>query len=757
MTDLQFNKARSSETTSGVRVVPATILVAALLCGPALAEVSWTHKSSTTADLPIPNEGQQQTCCVVCDVDNDGIDDFVVGERTRTPSVVWYKYNGTSWNRYVIDDTPLKPEAGGDAFDIDRDGDLDLVLGQDASGKNIWWWENPFPHFGKPWTRRYIKNSGVRKHHDQSFGDYDGDGHTEFVTWNQGDKKLLLYEIPDDPKATESWPATTIYQWSSGREREGFPSLPVDIDLDGTLDIVGGGRWFKHLNAEKYRQHPIDEEMTFTQCAAGQLVKGGRPEVVFSPGDMDGDARWYQWDGEAWVAHTLRRVIHGHTCEIRDVDQDGNLDIMIGEMGNPGAGDEANVYIWYGDGTGHFEETVAWHGQGIHEGQFGDFDGDGDLDILLKPYHHNSPRIDILLNAGKREVSLDKWKRHPIANLPKRAMFVQAGDVNGDGHTDLIAGGWWWANPGNIKGTWQQHTVGEPLKNMAAVYDFDGDTDLDILGTQGVGSNSNHDFVWARNDGSGKFTVLDNIAYSGSGDFLQGCVTSSLGRGLQVALSWHRDGGGIYTLNVPEDPTRTQWTTTLLSTTVSSPPQGEDLSFGDIDRDSDLDLLLGEKWLRNDGDNWPTFELGKVTEGESDRVDLADVNGDGRLDAVVSLENGTDVLWYEAPGDPTRQWQRHKIGVAAGQGFSMDTADLDMDGDPDVVIGEHRGETNNRVIIFENTEKGNSWSMHVIDSGPKNEIDHHDGTQTVDLDGDGDLDIISIGWYNPKVWVFENL
>ena len=41
-------------------------------------------------------------------------------------------------------------------------------------------------------------------------------------------------------------------------------------------------------------------------------------------------------------------------------------------------------------------------------------------------------------------------------------------------------------------------------------------------------------------------------------------------------------------------------------------------------------------------------------------------------------------------------------------------------------------------------------------AGPKDTVDHHDGTQAVDLDGDGDLDIISIGWYNPKVWIYEN-
>ena len=369
------------------------------------AEVTWQRKT-----LPGPNSGNQQTACVVADIDKDGIDDFVVTERTKTPSVVWYKYNGTSWDIKVIDNSQLKPEAGGDTCDIDRDGDLDIIFGQDASGNKIWWWENPYPDFSKPWVRRYIKNSGPNKHHDQTVGDFDGDGKMEFVSWNQKAKSLLLYEIPSSPRRTEAWTATAIYKWSSGREREGFPSIPVDIDLDGKVDIVGGGFWFKHLGGTKYAENVIDEEMAFTQCAAGQLIKGGRPEVVFSPGDINGDAKLYEWNGKKWAARKLRYVIHGHTCEIRDVDGDGNLDIFIGEMGNPGAGDDAKTYIWYGDGKGDFPETVISHGQGIHEGKLADLDGDGDLDILMKPYNHNAPRVDVLLNTGTGKAKKGKWQ-----------------------------------------------------------------------------------------------------------------------------------------------------------------------------------------------------------------------------------------------------------------------------------------------------------------------------------------------------------
>ncbi len=337
---------------------------------------------------------------MVADFDKDGIDDFAVAERTKTPSVVWYKYNGSGWDKRIIDNTPLKPEAGGDCCDIDGDGDLDIIFGQDWSGNKIWWWENPYPDFSKPWVRRYIKKTGAAKHHDQIVGDFDGDGKAELVSWNQRAKALLFYEIPANPKSVEAWTSTPIYKWSSGLEREGFPSINVDVDLDGKVDIVGGGRWFKHLGGTKFKENVIDGEMTFTQCASGQLIKGGRPEVVFSPGDMDGDAKMYEWKQGKWTARKLRYVIHGHTCEIRDIDADGNLDILIGEMGNPGAGDNAKTYIWYGDGKGKLEETVASRGQGIHEGRLGDFDGDGDLDILMKPYNHKAPGIDILLNMG---------------------------------------------------------------------------------------------------------------------------------------------------------------------------------------------------------------------------------------------------------------------------------------------------------------------------------------------------------------------
>ncbi len=331
-------------------------------------------------------------------------------------------------------------------------------------------------------------------------------------------------------------------------------------------------------------------------------------------------------------------------------------------------------------------------------------------------------------------------------------MFIDAADLDGDQHKDIIAGGWWWKNPGDFGGEWERHTIGEPLRNMSVVFDADGDGDIDIVGTQGVGSENNHNHVWARNNGNGQFTILDNIQTGGDGDFLQGCQVVDLGQGQQILLSWHNDGGGVQALSVPSNPSEHEWK----FSTLHSFTEKEDLSTGDIDADGDLDVLLGEHWLENRDGTFKHHRLGHVREGEADRNDLADVNGDGRLDAIIALELATDVYWFEAPQDPTKEWKRHLIATVAGQGFSMDTADFDEDGDPDVVIGEHRGKKNNRVLLFENQNNGSRWIEHVLDSDSTDTIDHHDGTVAVDVDDDGDLDIISIGWYNPEVWVFEN-
>ena len=376
-------------------------LAAAWLVGnPCLAAApSWLYLSSKTGNLPPPNSGTEQTACLVLDVDKDGIDDFAIAERTQAPSVVWYKYRGNHrWAKYVIEKEALHIEAGGDLLDIDGDGDIDVVFAGDWKSDGIWWWENPYPKYdpATPWKRHTIKSGdGAAYQHDSRFGDFDGDGRPELVWWSQTAKKLFLARIPASPREATSWEYTPIFSYSGNVGHEGLDV--ADVNLDGKVDIVGAGYWFEHQGGTHFKPHRITNR-PFTRTAVGQLVPGGRPEVVISPGERDESVEWFQWDGRAWVAHELcKKVVHGHSLQIRDINGDGRLDVFLGEMGKPGAGPNCKTRIYWGDGTGKFTEEVIAVGKANHESKLGDLDGDGRLDILGKPYSFETPLLHLWL------------------------------------------------------------------------------------------------------------------------------------------------------------------------------------------------------------------------------------------------------------------------------------------------------------------------------------------------------------------------
>lgn len=163
--------------------------------------------------------------------------------------------------------------------------------------------------------------------------------------------------------------------------------------------------------------------------------------------------------------------------------------------GNP---DAANR-ILYGDGNGNFIPTLVSTGIGNHESTVGDLDNDGDLDILGKLINWDTPRLDLWVNQRAQGCPAGpNWQRQVIdADRPWGALLSpQLIWMAMESRTSLrwlvVSESW------QQRWAWTRHTMGASLNNMALVYDFDNDGDMDVIGTGGKGAKTNAAFVWGR-------------------------------------------------------------------------------------------------------------------------------------------------------------------------------------------------------------------------------------------------------------------
>ncbi|HLU48958.1 MAG TPA: VCBS repeat-containing protein, partial [Planctomycetota bacterium] len=287
-----------------------------LLLVPRAFAAEWVHLSSARGEIPTPNDdGAEQVNALIFDVDLDGRNDFVVGERRGAPGVVWFRRDSDSFTRFPIEMNQADVTSSAAFYDLDRDGDLDVIMGGSHLSDEIWWWENPFPEYdaSTPWTRHTIKRSGGKQHHDIIIGDFDSDGADELAFWSLvPEHELHIGKIPDDPRAGP-WSFSLVHS-TGDQYSEGLVS--VDVDLDGRLDVVAGGYWLKHTSDLSFDAHEIAPSRSHARVAAGDIVTGGRPEVVFVDGHGKGPLEWHEWseEAEAWIAHALvEEVERGHS------------------------------------------------------------------------------------------------------------------------------------------------------------------------------------------------------------------------------------------------------------------------------------------------------------------------------------------------------------------------------------------------------------------------------------------------------------
>jgi hypothetical protein len=324
-------------------------------------------------------------------------------------------------------------------------------------------------------------------------------------------------------------------------------------------------------------------------------------------------------------------------------------------------------------------------GNAAHSVSAADIDGDGDMDILGAMEWDEVAWFE---NNGSQD-----FTRHTIADDSGTAMSVFAADVDGDGHMDVVAA----------------HTPG----------------------TTGVGK-----IVWYKNDGHQNFTEHIISARSWGAGCVFGADIDGDGDLDVCAAAWPDDTVAWY-----ENDGHQNFTEHVVS---GSADGATSVFAADVDRDGDMDILSASPnddtiaWYENNGrQNFVKHVISFWADG-AETVFAADLDGDGDMDVLSSSLNDGKIAWYE--NDGSQNFVEHVLNATSSGAYAVSAADLDGDGDLDVVAAwkeDYSGGGTNRIVWYQND--GNRRFVEYP-------VAANDGSYVLcvaDVDGDGDLDVLS--------------
>jgi Chitobiase/beta-hexosaminidase C-terminal domain/FG-GAP-like repeat len=708
-------------------------------------------------------------CRGIGDFNRDGYPDVVAGGAKE---LAWYEY--PTWAKHVIALPIQEFTTDMQVGDVDGDGDPDIIIPDGEHGK-LCWFEDPAPRGNPatdPWRCHLIGHQGTWAH-DVEVGDIDRDGKMDVVT-RKGNSREPGITIVWMQKGPDSWTRIEILNAERG---EG--TALADLNRDGRLDLVQNGYWLEcppEPATGVWLKHSIATgwpDMVGVNVA--DMNGDGRPDVLLAPAESHGRLVWYEAPAgvarSQWTEHVIDDdVDFVHTFKVADMNQDGRLDVVTAEMHASGYHPEihsrarVSVYVNGGDSLHWTHEVLATTGS--HNLRVGDIGNDGALDIVGAnwggPYH--PLELWRNLSTAGNPLSLDRWTiiqvdthRAKWGDFEKpewmKYFGLSMGDVTGDGYRDIVSGRYFYRNPGgDMTDAWDRVDLGMNV-DAILLLDVDGDGQLDAIGERLP------DVYWLKPlDPQGNAWKALRIGSVPAASHVngQGYALAKLAPGgkPQIVIA---TGGGIYAFQIPTHPEEGNWPQTRLAADATD----EGFAVGDVDGDGLPDIAAGfgkegkqVAWWKNPGNgqaDWQKFPVGETVEWK-DRTGIADVNGDGRPDIIVTEESvwkGDSIYVFEQPSDPRRpDWPRHTV-VTQFTTNSMDVADMNRDGRPDVVAAEHRG--TKKLEIWENT--GFDWTEHIVSTG----IENHLGARVADMDGDGDLDIIGIAWDNyPYLCLWRN-
>ena len=284
----------------------------------------------------------------------------------------------------------------------------------------------------------------------------------------------------------------------------------------------------------------------------------------------------------------------------------------------------------------------------------------------------------------------------------------------------------------------------------ACDYDDDGDGDLDILS----GSEADYSIAWYENCGASDpscSAAADATSADGAKDVhvadLDGdgdldIVSASY---VDDTIAWYENDGAA-------DPSFTA------ANIATSADGAWHVHVADMDGDGDLDIVSASQaddtiaWYENDGASDPTWSAADIATSAdyATSVYVADMDGDGDLDIFSASYLDDTIAWYENDGASEPTWSAANIATSADAARGVHVADMDGDGDLDIVSASTGDDT---IAWYENDGAANP-SFTAADIATS--ADGARGVSVADMDGDGDMDIVSASDNDDTIAWYEN-
>jgi len=503
-------------------------------------------------------------------------------------------------------------------------------------------------------------------------GDFDGDGQFDVL------------RIATDLATSK---IVQRFGWNDGTdhftqtdERVDLPqsAQPVDLDGDGAEELVAidngmlviGRISNRRLTAERIEVAPPGTTLTMTDPVAIDVDGDGNRDLVFKSGHTIGVIRGTS--DKRFRGATFYELPGSNGLVRVDLDGDGRADFA------PTSGDQGLAVIYGGSLAAAQPNASRVDPVGFVPSSLERVDVDGDHNADLIVTSLDGPKtVEVLFGDGTG--GFPRYgNRFVITDVSYNSGRTFAADYDGDGRADLA-----------ITPSTEPGVTKPPLLTFGSVSGFDASpltVDANaIVGQVSLGSQP-----------SGFIAVR--------GDDVQ-LITVSAGRHFTASTIYHRPAGAIVS---------------MVHTAPGMPAQIAVASSG------------GLEILTRDGDAWPKSVVTTTSQLSMSWIASADLDGDGRTDFLLS--DGTLPRSFFAQGDQT--YQQVQLPQALGGVTSITPADIDHDGRLDLVVTSNNGNLGYvQVLRNEGGRVFRPYAMATTGGTPRN------GVVVEDLDADGWTDV----------------